>query len=427
MVLALLRLLSAASILALVLVAPAAFAVPLIDEDVRLDPDDPATPLYRAGLKALDQGKLDEADTAFRDAVALRPLNYLPELGLADVAWRRGATGDAQAHLQRAMRVAPDAAAPQQAWGRFLYAQKRYDEAIAAYRRAIEIDPKTVGVRIDLADLYVTVKRDPATAEPLYRAALALAPEHAGARYALGNALMLRGRLDEARTELLSAAEKSPNNPLPWHLLGVVEAGRGDTAAALADFDRALRIAPRFAGAHVSRGDVLLARGQGADALAAYRKALEIDAGAVPALVGVGQANQLLGRAKDAEQAYRDALARDGEQVVALNNLAWMAAESRRDLDAALTWANKAVQLAPDVADFHGTLGWVHRARGDLPNAATALETANRIKATPELLVQLGTVYLDQGRRGDAAGMATRALALDASYAPAKSLQAATR
>nr|WP_245215692.1 tetratricopeptide repeat protein [Pararoseomonas baculiformis] len=373
------------------------------------------------GLRALAAGQLDEAERAFTVAAQANPASPRPSLGLADIAWRRGQPDLAEPHFLRARQVAPREAVPEHAWGRFLVMRGRTDEAAAAFRAALERNPSSPA-RLDLADL-LTAKGDPAAAEPLYREVLAREPGRTGARHALGNALLLLGRLDDARSELQAASEADPRNPLPVHLLGVVEARRGDRAAALAAMTRALEIEPRFAEAHATRGSLLVAEGQMEAALAAYRSALEARPGFVPALLGAGMIQQSLGRVAEAERVFRDVLQHDANSVVALNNLAWIAAESRRNLSEAEEWARRAASLAPASAEVRSTLGWVHRARGDLRKAVEALEAADRLGTSPAILVQLGTVYLQQGRRGLAAEAADRALRLDASNGPAQELR----
>jgi len=47
-----------------------------------------------------------------------------------------------------------------------------------------------------------------------------------------------------------------------------------------------------------------------------------------------------------------------------------------RDLDNALAWARKAVELDPNSVAFADTLGWVYRARKDYAKAASVLNGA---------------------------------------------------
>ena len=118
-----------------------------------------------------------------------------------------------------------------------------------------------------------------------------------------------------------------------------------------------------------------------------------------------------------AGESYRKAIELDSTQVVAYNNLAWMATERRVQLDEALGWARKAIELAPENPNLLDTLAWVHRARGELAKAVEVLEKA--AAADPqqaELLYHLGVVYSEMGRDQHAAEALEAALALDADF-----------
>jgi len=173
----------------------------------------------------------------------------------------------------------------------------------------------------------------------------------------------------------------------------------------------------------VERGGVLLVLGRPEPALAAFRTALSSAPDAISARLGSGQALQALNRKAEADQAYAAVLQRDAGNVIALNNRAWLAAEDRRDLEQAEAWATRAAALAPGSGSVKATLGWVYRARGRLPEAAAALEAATATDATPDMLVMLGTVYLEQNRRADAANAARRALILDPGHVAARALR----
>lgn len=381
------------------------------------------TSQYEAGLAALNQNQLAEAAAAFQAASAAQPTNTLPILGLADVAWRRGQPDVAETEIRRAMQVGWGTIPPLHALARLLAATGRVDHAINIYREIIALDPETVSARIDLADILHGARQDPGAAVPLYREALARASNHAGARYALGNALLRLGRFDEARAELRTATEASPGNPLPLQSLAVLEMRANQPAAALVALDRALAMRPQSVEIMVERGGVLLVLGRPEPALAAFRTALSSAPDAISARLGSGQALQALNRKAEADQAYAAVLQRDAGNVIALNNRAWLAAEDRRDLEQAEAWATRAAALAPGSGSVKATLGWVYRARGRLPEAAAALEAATATDATPDMLVMLGTVYLEQNRRADAANAARRALILDPGHVAARALR----
>ncbi|HMJ15775.1 MAG TPA: cytochrome c3 family protein, partial [Polyangiaceae bacterium] len=84
-------------------------------------------------------------------------------------------------------------------------------QAEAAYRAAIRIEPAYVPSYVNLADLYRAQARD-AEGEALLRAALARAPDSAELSHALGLLLVRGKRYREALPELARAAKLDPKN-----------------------------------------------------------------------------------------------------------------------------------------------------------------------------------------------------------------------
>jgi Flp pilus assembly protein TadD len=66
------------------------------------------------------------------------------------------------------------------------------------------------------------------------------------------------------------------------------------------------------------------------------------------------------GKQAQARPMYERVLKLQPDQPVALNNLAYVMAESGGDLNQALTLAQRARQKMPDNADIADTLGWIY-------------------------------------------------------------------
>jgi tetratricopeptide (TPR) repeat protein len=106
------------------------------------------------------------------------------------------------------------------------------DEAVAAYRKAIEIDPSHADAHVNLGRL-LHERGKAAAAETHYRAALAIDGEHPVAAFNLGVALEDQGRTREAIGAYLRAIELEPENAdAHYNLAGLYER-RGEKAAAL--------------------------------------------------------------------------------------------------------------------------------------------------------------------------------------------------
>ncbi len=280
--------------------------------------------------------------------------------------------------------------------------------AEATFQQAIASDKKAVGPCIALGELYLTGLGKTEKALQAYREAVTRDSQHSGARYGLGIALVALGQSEEAEAELKKSAALAPKNPLPLQALGRLYASVHQDEKAREAFDAALAREPKFAEAYIDRGNLWLARGDNKQAIAEYERALAVNPRLAEAHVRIGMVLQSQNRAQEAEQAYATAIQLDSTQSIAYNNLAWMALERKDNLDKALEWAEKAVELQPTILQFQDTLGWVHRSRGELDKAAAILEKASTLLDAKQALVlsqifeHLSTVYSEQGKSTEA-------------------------
>ena len=119
-------------------------------------------------------------------------------------------------------------------------------------------------------------RNDLDAAEGLYREALALAPEHAGALHYLGVVLYQRKRLAEALPLLDRSVELVPEEPEFHNNRGLALAALQRPADAIAAYRRALSIKPDHATAWNNLGLVLHASGDVSGAIDAYGIGLRI-------------------------------------------------------------------------------------------------------------------------------------------------------
>ena len=107
--------------------------------------------------------------------------------------------------------------------------------------------------------------RDPAAAEPHFRRALALNPEHEDARYYLAAALVARGEVDEALEHLRELAHRNPQSQRAFKRWGTLEAIVARSPAELDEaagaLERALEINQEETGSLLVLGEIDLLRG----------------------------------------------------------------------------------------------------------------------------------------------------------------------
>jgi len=378
---------------------------------------EPAQASFVRGVKALNAGRLDEAERAFREARKVAPGMVGPLLGLAEVAFKRNDVPGAGTFVLQAVRMAPNNGEAQLAWGRFLYTQGRYPEAAAAFERAIRAEPDLPATRIDLGDVYMNALDDPAKAAEAYRGALKIDPKLAGAHYALGVALTRLKQAKEARAELAEAARLEPDSPLPRYALGRLAASEGDLDRAATEFGQAIQAAKEYVPAYLALADVYVARDKADRALATYADAAKAAPADANVPLRTGMLQERLGRDGEARKSYLEAVRLDPKSPLAYNNLAWLEAARRGDLDQALKWAEEAAALAPGSASVLDTLGWVLQVRGEHPRAAETLQRADALApGQPEIAYHLGVVESALGRDAQARTHFEQALAGKADF-----------
>jgi tetratricopeptide (TPR) repeat protein len=111
---------------------------------------------------------------------------------------------EALAAYHRALELDPKSAATHDGLGAALYNLGRPGEALAAYHRALELDPKSAVAHANLGTALLALGR-PGEAMAAYRRALELDPRSAVAHYGVGLVLHAQGHRDEAIAEVRQA------------------------------------------------------------------------------------------------------------------------------------------------------------------------------------------------------------------------------
>jgi Flp pilus assembly protein TadD len=344
----------------------------------RMPPESPASAAFRAGVQALLGNDLKLAETEFQRAAQLDARIPEPLLGLADVALRQGRAPDALRLLKQAESLAPKDPAVYLGLGRYYRSQGDRSNAEQSLLRGLQTGASAAPVHLELGDLYLEGGR-PSDAVDQFELARKANPGSAQAAYGLGVALAGTGRATEAAAALEAASDLAPNDPAPRQGLARLYAEQKQYDAALKSIDAAVALAPKSSQLHLDRGDILAMKGD----------------------------------LRGAEQAYRSAIERDASNAAALNNVAWLLAARKADLDEALSFARRAVELQPKNAGFADTLGAVYLARGQGTDAARVLTGAIALAPNlPDPHYHLALAQMDAGDVAEARASFQKALQL---------------
>ncbi len=178
-------------------------------------------------------------------------------LALAVVTWQRNNDyGDTLRLWQGVVARCPNHPRAHVHVGLALAGRGQVEEAIAHYRKALDIQPDCVEACVQLG--FVSFSRgDVDEAIAHYRKALEIRPDCVEAHNNLGLALVDRGQVDEAIAQYGKALDISPDYADAHYNLGLALANRGQSGEAIAHYRKALDIKPDCYPAHTSLGDAL--------------------------------------------------------------------------------------------------------------------------------------------------------------------------
>ena len=294
----------------------------------------------------------------------------------------------------------------------------RFTDALAAYDRAIVLEPRSVAAHYGRANLLSQTGR---SEEGLagYKTVIALKPDYAEAFNNRGNALHDLKRYDESLASYARAIELEPNYPDVFSNRAYLLQELGRTDEALADYDQALRIRPDYPEALSNRSNLLHQLGRSEEALAGYAQALSLRPNYSEAFNNRGHVLHNLGRFDEALQSLDRAIALNPNYFQAFNNRGYVLHALKR-LDDAVTSYKQAIALKPDYAEAHNNLGNVLHELKRLDEALIASDRAIALKRNYAVaFYNRANVLRDMGRCDEALASFDRAIAINPDYAEA--------
>jgi tetratricopeptide (TPR) repeat protein len=310
---------------------------------------DHADALHLLGVIASEVGHPDIAVDLIGRAIACDRFNptYHSNQGLALASLQRFA--EAIESYDRSLALRPGNAEVHYNRGNALLALGRPQAALEAFDRAVRARPDHVQALCNRgAALTELGRNDDALAS--YDRALAIAPDFGEALSNRGNALRALKRFDDALASYERALTIRPDDAIALFNRGTTlhELKRFDLA--LASYDRALALRPDHVEALLNRGDALHKLGQLDDALASYNQALDTRPDYAEALSNRGNVLKALRRFDDALASYDAAVKLRPDDAAAMSNRA-VTLQALDRLDEALTSCDRALALRPDSAE----------------------------------------------------------------------------
>jgi tetratricopeptide (TPR) repeat protein len=183
---------------------------------------------------------------------------------------------------------------------------------------------------------------------------------------------MAQNKPDEAMKMLQGESDKAPGRMDLLLAMANVAVRAGKYDFAIQTYNRMLGQpdkSVRQGEIYMRIGETYRRKGDANNAIKALQKARETLPDNPYVLATLGLVLDGASRKPEAKQFYEATLKVEPNNAIVLNNLAFLLAETGGDLNDALTKAQRAKQIKPDVYEISDTLGWIYLKKGLADNA----------------------------------------------------------
>ncbi len=201
-----------------------------------------AAPHAKKGYALFQEGKLDQAESEYRQAVKFSGKTADFWLGLAAVCTKKERWQDVADAYAKVLELDPNNTSILADYSDALRRLKKFDEAIALLKRAVEIDSGNASLHQRLADLY-TEKGNGDLAISEYQAAIGLKSDDPVLHYNLARLLWAVNQRDEAIQSYKTAEQLAPDVAAYHAAVGYSLYNIKDYNGAIEAFQKAARFA----------------------------------------------------------------------------------------------------------------------------------------------------------------------------------------
>jgi tetratricopeptide (TPR) repeat protein len=268
---------------------------------------------------------------------------------------------------------------------------KSWDEAIALYRKVLELEPNDAVAHYDLA-LSLKYKGETKQAVEEFETAIRLKPGWCEAHFGLGATLYELHDQAEALTDLRKAVACEPTNAEAHWYLAHIYSEQNDFLGAERELTRAVALKPS-AEMHFEAGEMEGQLGKLDVAAVQFREAIRLDPKMARAYVMLGITLRRQNDHKGALANFRKAVETDPSDPNAQYDLG-MELKAEGDTPGAISAFRKAIELKPDFEKAHYSLGISLRSQGDTAAAHKELDELNQLHEFRTRLAQAKLLIL---------------------------------
>ncbi len=331
---------------------------------------------YNIGLCYYSTEATELAVSEFDASVRIAP-TYSSHMALAGIHHNKGRGAEAIAQYRKALEINPDGFEAHFKLARLYHDRSDLVSALKEANETLRIKPGKREVHQLLAVMYIKLGRKKEALEHSLKA-IEIEPSQAELYELLGSVYHAMGRYDKGIKALKKGLDLDPTRPDMFNELGRIYLVSQQYQQAITAFQKALELGRSDAALHTQLGTAYHNSGQPKLALDHLKKALiqapdSFDAHYQVALV-YGQTGAL----EQALAEFRVALVIRPKEAVTHNNIGYIYF-LKKDFDTAISWYQKSLRLDPDSGLAHYNLSLARYAKGEYALATTNWKQAKTL------------------------------------------------
>ena len=242
-------------------------------------------------------GKLDEAETLYKEMLAKNPNDMDLRYRLGNIYLAKGMLNEAGAEYRQVLQMDPNNGGAHNGLANLYYRQRKFEDAMAEYLQAIQMNPNLAEANLDLGNAYYEKKQYPQAAV-YFKKYTELAPKDAVGYFMLAKAYQVQKDstlFPQAIAMSERAVKLDPSNDGAWYLLASLNRDLKNYEQSAAAFRKAMELSPVDAERWYEAGKVYIklgnsywdikdtvnARANFDSSIVCFDKACELDPGKV--------------------------------------------------------------------------------------------------------------------------------------------------
>lgn len=268
--------------------------------------------------------------------------------------------------------------------GEAAFTQGNYEEALALYNQALELDSELATVYNNRGLVYVDLtEHEQALAD--FNQALALDPNHTKAYSNRGMLHLKLGDYEQAIADTSQAIELDDTVAEAYSNRGEAYRNLGDFEQALADYNIAIDLKPTLFNALNNRGTLYQQTGEYGLAIADFTQALELNPDLLMSYFNRGVTHYSMGDYEAAIADFETSIELDSTFILGYSSLGGTYYDLE-EYETAIGYYTQVLELDPNNDDAYLNLGAMYQILGDDEQAVASFEKLLAISSDPDYL-----------------------------------------